>query len=324
MKQLEAARNNKANLEGRILKQKVQEVNLRTAIDAYNADNVRLNNQIEFINTQRQTLQARFQALEIQASNIKNTITAYQAQRQQYLTQINNLRGQVNVILLNTDQDNLQNLVLLISNLKNSIPTIRGRIDNIGFNCNGAVNYTVSTLDGTITYTFANSAFRTYVTNEYGSANSNAAQAFLGQISNVTLTPITVFSQEWINRFGRPFDRELTRISSDTSTTGLTAVTRTNNQFLTDFSCIATSDLEYATGVVRSITATSITAALKDGTIVNLALGACSNILLLNQSEAKVGNTIFWRGPKVAPNGYQVYSALLVWRTMISLYLFLN
>lgn len=46
LKQLETARNNKKTLEGRILTQKAQETNLKAAIDAYNADNVRLNNQI--------------------------------------------------------------------------------------------------------------------------------------------------------------------------------------------------------------------------------------------------------------------------------------
>ena len=110
-------------------------------------------------------MQANFQAFEIQASNIKNTMSAYQTQRQQYLNQLNNLKNQLNILLLKTDDHDLQNHNLMIVNLKNSIPSVRRQIDNVRFNCNGAVNYTVSTLDGTITYTFGTSAFRTYITN---------------------------------------------------------------------------------------------------------------------------------------------------------------
>lgn len=171
------------------------------------------------------------------------------------------------------------------------------------FNCNGAVNYTVSTLDGTITYTFSSSVFSTYVTNEYGKNNTNAAQALLGPISKVTLTPVTIFTPAWVSQYGASFTTELQTINA-------TAAEPNSYFFASDFSCSSTKPLTSGSGIVKSIVANYVTITVAGGATTTAILGACSNILLLNQQQPKVGNNVYWRGLAVGTSTFQVYSAL--------------
>ncbi len=192
-----------------------------------------------------------------------------------------------------------------ISNLNATIPSLKQQIDYVRFNCNGVVNYTVTTLDGTITYTFGSSVFSTYVTNQFGQVDTNAAQKLLGPISKVTLTPITVFTPSWISQFGQSFVGDLKSINA-------TAVTPNSYFFTSDFSCTGTN-LQQGSGVVKQIVANYITVTLANGSTATVILGACSNILLLNQSAPKIGNNIYWSGLSLGSSTYNAYSALLFW-----------
>ncbi len=274
--QLATAQANKVTLQARILTQANTITDTQKSIDFLNADNVNLNNQINAIKTNKDVLQSNYQSLEAQAQDIKNTIASYQAQQAQYTSQISVLKAQLQQANLNTDNTALLAVQQVISNLNLTIPTLKQQIDYVKFNCNGAVNYTVSTLDGTITYTFASSVFSTYVTNEYGKNNTNAAQALLGPISKVTLTPVTIFSPDWVTRFGASFTTELQAIDA-------TAAEPNSYFFASDFSCSSTKPLTSGSGVVKSIVANYVTITVSGGATVTAILGACSNILLLNQ-----------------------------------------
>jgi len=81
--------------------------------------------------------------------------------------------------------------------------------------------------------------------------------------------------------------------------------------FASDFSCSSTRPLTSGSSILRSIVANYITIAVAGGQTVTAILGACSNILLLNQSQPRVGNNIYWRGLAVGTSTFQVYSALL-------------
>ena len=104
------------------------------------------------------------------------------------------LRNQIRDIQNNNDQEKLIEIQQHVESLRGRIPALREQIDYVRFNCNGVVNYTVSTLDGTINYIFGRTAFSTFVTNEFGQESSNAADAFLGPLSNITLTPISILN----------------------------------------------------------------------------------------------------------------------------------
>ena len=127
-----------------------------------------LNNQIAAISSEKDVLQVNAQALETQAQNLKNTIASYQAQHSQYTSQIGLLKKQIRQHENNLDDNALNAILQTISSLDGTIPSLKQQIDYVRFNCNGVVNYTVSTLDGSIRYTFGKSAFSTFVTNEFG------------------------------------------------------------------------------------------------------------------------------------------------------------
>jgi uncharacterized phage infection (PIP) family protein YhgE len=301
--QLANAQANKVTLQARILTEANTISDTQKTIDYLNADNVNLNNQINAINDNKDVLRANFQSLEGQAKEIKNTIASYQAQQAQYISQISILKAQLQQANLNTDDIALTAVQQTIANLNLTIPTLKQQIDYVKFNCNGAVNYTVSTLEGTITYTFASSVFSTYVTNEYGKNNTNAAQALLGPISKVTLTPVTIFTPAWVSQFGASFASDLKAINA-------TAVEPNSYFFASDFSCSSTRPLSSGSGVVKSIVANYVTITVAGGATVTAILGACSNILLLNQQQPKAGNNVYWRGLAIGTSTFQVYSAL--------------
>lgn len=104
-----------------------------------------------------------------------------------------------------------------VISLEAEIPSLQKQIDFVKFKCLGVVNYTVQTLNGQITYVFASSVFSTYVTEQYGQSQSNTAQALLGPISTVNLTPTTIFDDRWIKAFGESFTREKRAISAMSS-----------------------------------------------------------------------------------------------------------
>jgi predicted nucleic acid-binding Zn-ribbon protein len=241
--QLAAANNNKDLLSARILQQTSNVTNITQAIDLLNADNVRLNNQINLINSNKTTLEAQYKALETQAENVKSTITAYRAQQNQYQAQITALNAQIAQISNNLDTTPLTVLNSTIANLQSSIPSLQQQIDYVKFNCLGVVNYTVSTLNGAISYVFGASSFSTYVTGQYGAPNSNTAQALLGPISNITLTPSSIFSSSWTDLYGQAFAKDLSLVSP--------SATSTPNFFISDFSCSSTSVLSSGNGVVK-------------------------------------------------------------------------
>lgn len=301
--QLTAALANKATLQARILAESNTITQTQASIDLYNADNVKLNNQINQINSNKDSLQSNYQSLESKAQDLKNTISAYQAQQAQYTSQISILKSQLQQATLNTDPSTLNAVQQTITNLNITIPALKQQIDYVKFNCNGVVNYTVSTLNGTITYTFASSVFSTYVTNEYGANNTNAAQSQLGPISKVTLTPITIFAPAWTSQFGSSFSNDLQNINA-------TSAQPNSYFFASDFSCSSTSTLSSGQGKVKSIVANYVTIDSSDGTTVTAILGACSNVLLLNEDKPKVSNRIYWRGLAIGTSTVQVYSAL--------------
>ena len=305
--QLIAAENNKVTLQARILLQSNQVTDAKNKVDLLNADNVRLNNQVNAINENKGLLQNNYQSLETNAQNIKNTIAAYQAQQAQYTSQITLLKNQIQQASLNLDTTSLNAVRQSISNLNSTIPSLKQQIDYVKFNCNGVVNYTVSTLNGTITYTFASSVFSTYVTSEYGQANSNAAQALLGPISKVTLTPTTIFTPSWVDLYGASFSNDIKLVSQQDTNLPTTSF------FASDFQCLSTSTLTSGSGIVKQIVANYITVTMSDASSATLILGACSNVLLLNQNAPKIGNNVYWRGLQVGGSTYQVYSALLFW-----------
>lgn len=301
--QLLAAQKNKDALSARILLQANTITQTKTKIDLLNADNVNLNNQIAQINTNKNNLQSNYQSLEANAQDLKNTIAAYQAQQSQYSSQITILKNQIQQATLNLDPTPLNAVLQTIDNLNSTIPALKQQIDYVKFNCNGVVNYTVSTLNGIITYTFSSSVFSTYVTSEYGKANSNAAQALLGPISKVTLTPVTVFSPTWVSQFGASFTNDLKAINTGDSNP-------TSYFFSSDFTCSSTSVLSTGSGVVKNIVANYITVTQSSGATATVILGACSNILVLNENTPKIGNSIYWSGVSIGGSTFNVYSAL--------------
>jgi len=315
--QLATAKQNKVALQARILQESAFALTTQQRIDFLNADNVNLNNQINSINNNKAILQNNYQSLETQAQNIKNTISAYQALQAQYTSQISILKTQVQQASLNLDPSTKITVEQTIASLNSTIPALKQQIDYVKFNCNGVVNYTVSTLNGTITYTFSSSVFSTYITNEYGLPNSNAASAFLGPISKVTLTPITIFTPAWVDLYGASFTKDISlfnAISSNTATTNgvsTTSAVPSSYFFVSDFSCSSTATLASGAGVISSINSNLIQVSLKTGGSAVLTMGACSNILLLNVNVPKVGNNIYWRGLQLSSNTFQVYSALI-------------
>jgi hypothetical protein len=64
-------------------------------------------------------------------------------------------------------------------------------------------------------------------------------------------------------------------------------------------------------GIISEIQSNIIHVSVKGGSPAILTMGACSNILLLNQNVPKVGNNIYWRGLQLPNNAFQVYSALI-------------
>lgn len=204
--------------------------------------------------------------------------------------------------IANQDPTPLNAVEQTISSLNSTIPTLKQQSDFVKFNCNGAVNYTVNTLNGAVTYNFASSSFTNYVADEFGSANTGAIKAQIGPASSVVVTPLTIFSPSYVNQYGASFSTDLQSVSSSSIPA--------NYQFASDFSCSTSALLNTGTGVVQSINSNQIIATLKNGSKVTLTLGACSNILLLNQKSPKVGNNICWNGPQ-ANGGFQVISALL-------------
>lgn len=242
--------------------------------------------------------------MESQAENVKSTITAYQAQQSQYQAQINTLNSQIQQINSNLDTTPIILLNSTISNLQASIPSLQQQIDYVKFNCLGVVNYTVNTLNGNISYVFGSSSFSTYISGQFGSSNTNTAQALLGPISNITLTPVTIFGSEWVNLFGQPFAKDLSLVAA--------TATQTPNFFISDFSCSSNSVLASGNAVVTQISTNVVYATLSDKSTVVLILGACSNVLVLNNVTPKIGTNIFWNGLKVTSNTFQVYSALFI------------
>jgi hypothetical protein len=133
------------------------------------------------------------------------TISARQAQQHGYQSQIDTLNAQILQLNGNLNTAPIVTLNATILNLEASTPALKQQIDYVKFNCLGVVNYTVQTLNGQITYTFGSSVFSTYVTQQYGQSSANTAQALLGPISNVSLTPTTVFNPTWVSTYGESF-----------------------------------------------------------------------------------------------------------------------
>lgn len=141
------------------------------------------------------------------------------------------------------------------------------------------------------------------MTQQYGQTNSNAVQALLGPISQVSLTPITIFNSEWSKVFGEAFQKDLALIN---------ATEVTPNFLVSDFSCSSSATLASGNGVVSRISANVVYATLPGGSTAVLILGACSNVLVMEGQVPKIGSNIFWNGLKISTNTYQVYSALFV------------
>ena len=216
-KQLAAARQNKQKLEARILVHNANIATFTSQIDLLNANNVALNNKINSINANRVQLQANAHLYETKAENIKSTINARQAQQSRYQAQIDTLNAQILQINGNLNQRPISRLQQTVISLEAEIPSLQKQIDFVKFKCLGVVNYTVQTLNGQITYVFASSVFSTYVTEQFGQSQSNTAQALLGPISTVNLTPTTIFDDRWIKAFGESFTSEKRAISAMSS-----------------------------------------------------------------------------------------------------------
>jgi hypothetical protein len=151
---------------------------------------------------------------------------------------------------------------------------------------------------------FGSSSFSTYITGQFGSSNTNTAQTLLGAVNDITLTPVTIFGSDWVNLFGQPFAKDLSLVTASS--------VQIPNFFISDFSCSSNSVLTSGNAVVTQISTNVIYGSLSDKSSVVLVLGACSNVLVLNNVTPKVGSNIFWNGLKVNGNTYQVYSALFI------------
>ena len=341
-KQLADARENKNKLEARILIGINNSSNLKSRIDLLNANNVALNNEINNINSRKVTLQANYQALETRAEGIRNTINARRSQEQKYNVQIDTLNKQIGELTGNLDTAPVERLNQTVIHLENSVPSLQEQIDYVRFNCLGVVNYTVQTLNGTISYTFGSSVFSTYVTQQYGQANSNTAQNLLGPVSKITLTPITVFDSAWSEAYGQAFANDLrsaagqnslssswtsqgsgssssTSISSSSSSSGSSGSGSSGssgsiqtNFLSSDFKCSASTSVISGSGVVKSIDANIVSIRANNGQDLKLILGACSSVYVSYTGTPQLGRTIFWNGFQILSDTYQVYSALFV------------
>ena len=301
--QLRKAISDRDGLQARILAQQARIAATQAQIDVVNAENVGLNNQIALISQEKDTLLVNAQSLEAQAQNLKNTIASYEAQQSQYNSRIVVFRTQIRDIQNNADDSSLRTVLQHVDSLRGRIPSLREQIDYVRFNCNGVVNYTVSTLDGTIRYTFGRSSFSTFVTNEFGEANSNAASAFLGPISNVTLTPVTILDARWVELFGQAFRTDLQAISNGIQTNTF--------RFLSDFSCSGEGPVSSGAGTVVLIEPNLVRVRLSNNEEVDLLLAACTNILLLNTDAARIGGIAYWRGVENSDGSVQAYSVLV-------------
>jgi len=233
---------------------------------------------------------------------------SYQAQQNQYQAQINTLNAQL-AQLNATDTNPQSTLSTTISTLQSTIPSLQQQIDYIKFNCLGVANYTTNTLNGSISYTLGPSSFSTYMSGQYGAPNSNTAQALLGPITNITLTPASILSSTWTTLYGQPFAKDLALASASTIATP--------NLFVSDFTCSSLlaggSPLAGGSGngVVKQISGNVVSATAGDKSEVTLALGGCSSVMV-NNLMPRVGRNVFWSGLKLANGTYQVYSALFI------------
>lgn len=141
------------------------------------------------------------------------------------------------------------------------------------------------------------------MTQQYGQTNTNAVQALLGPISQVSLTPVTIFNDQWSQTFGSAFQKDLAVIQANDTTP---------NFLVSDFSCSSTAALTSGNGVVSRISANVVYATMSGGSTAILILGACSNVLVMEGQVPKIGSNIFWNGLKISSNTYQTYSALFV------------
>lgn len=204
----------------------------------------------------------------------------------------------------NLDITSIVNLNSTIQSLQKSTPSLKEQIDYVKFHCLGVVNYTVQTLNGTISYVFGSSVFTTYVTGQYGNENSQTVQTLLGPVSNVTLTPVTIFNSDWVQAYGSAFQKDLATIDATSK--------NFPNFFISDFQCSSTAPLSSGSGTVTNIIANIIYARIADGSTAVLMLGACSNVLVTGDSVPTIGNNVLWNGFKLSSNTYQVYSALFI------------
>jgi hypothetical protein len=84
------------------------------------------------------------------------------------------------------------------------------------------------------------------------------------------------------------------------------------NFFITDFACQSNVEINSSRGVVSSIEANVVQITGQNGEQQVLILGACTNILVLNNAIPSIGSNVFWNGRLVTSNTYQVYSALFI------------
>lgn len=174
----------------------------------------------------------------------------------------------------------------MISILESEVSIIRQKIDQLDLQCNGVIDIKIQVLDSNdIVYTFNPTQFQSFFNGFYGiNAYSNFVSAYKENNQNLSLYGYNIFSDQWAQLYGRPYESDVRLAYS----TGLI----TNYSFNSDFQCSNYQSLINSSGKINGIQGNIILVMDPLGKLYELQIGACSRINGLNQYYPKVGNQI--------------------------------
>jgi ribosomal protein L9 len=258
--------------------------------------------QIKNILALKEKLKTNSNNLERQVDQIKQKIALSIQREGELISKITDLKIQINAQQLKLDRKELDNIGDMIIRLEREVLIVRQKIDQLDLQCNGVIDVKIEVLDtNDIVYTFNPNNFESYFNGFYG---INAYSNFVAQYQGVrpsTLYGYNMFSDQWANLYGRPFQSDLQLAYAN----GLI----TNYSFLTDFQCSNYQSLINLDGKIQSIAGNVITVVDSNGKTYDLQLGACSRINGVNQYYPTIGNLIEWRGVNNYDNKYYVHTA---------------
>merc|ERR1711937_195924 len=81
-------------------------------------------------------------------------------------------------------------------------------------------------------------------------------------------------------------------------------------RFFSDFSCTTEGQSISGTGVVESINRNIVRVTLSDDEQIDVLLGSCTNILVLNNDTPNLGTRVYWRGVQITSEVAQAFSML--------------